>query len=473
MTTTTTGPGMHGTSRAAAALPRALAVALVAAIAHQLAVASGHGDFAGLAAALAAAGLAFAGALARPRTAAPPMVPASVIAEQRREDRTKVLALELAVDRLRSVLEALREGVVVVDGGGEVVLANPEARHALRDPAEPPIGKLLDDVLAPELGPSFRTAFASLDDETLGRDRPVRLSSIAFGKRMLDLTAVRVRSRESGQDFGTVFLLVDATRSHELAQLKDRFLSGISHELRTPLTNVCAYAEILRKLSPHESAEWPEFVQIVHEESLQLSRLVDTVFDYAQLESGEAVFHLVTCDVAPLIREGNQRIAEAAAVRGITVLCEIEQPLPPVRVDPARFLRVVGNLLDNAIKFTPHEGVVQLTVTVERGHVRLCVDDSGPGIASSDRDAVFEKFHQLGDHLTSKVAGAGLGLATTKVIVERMGGRIRCEEAAIGGARFVVELPVVTATPGPGPVATSPAAAGSGEDPLDPARQRG
>ncbi|HEX5052910.1 MAG TPA: histidine kinase dimerization/phospho-acceptor domain-containing protein, partial [Planctomycetota bacterium] len=198
---------------------------------------------------------------------------------------------EASVERSRSVLEALGEGVLVVDDGGEIVLANPAARRAMHTPSQEPVGRLLWDVLTPELAKRAREAWQALRAEQSGDgdELPqIRYSSIPSRDNVFDLTAVEATSPRTGQDFGTVFLLVDSTRSHELQQLKDSFLSSVSHELRTPLTNVCAYAEILSSMLPGESAEWPEFVRVIHEEGLQLTRLVDGIFDFLQLESGEA-----------------------------------------------------------------------------------------------------------------------------------------------------------------------------------------
>ncbi len=364
-------------------------------------------------------------------------------AELRRGDTARILALELAVDRLRSVLESLREGVFVVDGGGELVLANPAARTALRQPNADGIGAILWDVLVPELAAAARLAFGSLAQDEEGIDQPVRHSSIASGKRVFDLTAVRVRSRESGHDFGTVFLLVDVTRSHELSHLKDRFLSGISHELRTPLTNICAYAEILRGLMPGESAEWPEFVRIVHDESMQLSRLVDAVFDYAQLESGETEFVLADVDAAALVQQACAAASDRAMSATIELTCQlVDQPIF-VSVDANRLAYVFAQLLDNALKFTPRGGRVRMLVESRHGSFCLRVDDSGPGVEPDQRDEVFEKFSQSRFHLTDKPAGAGIGLATCRAIVERLSGTIHCDRSPFSGASFVVVLPAV------------------------------
>ncbi|MGE3172633.1 MAG: ATP-binding protein [Planctomycetota bacterium] len=459
MTSTTTGQrARSAVARAPVRVGRSLAaigaVALAAAAALALPAPIALTVLVGLVAALA-----WPLAAARPASAAPPIAAsASAAAEQRRGDAVRQLGLELAIDRLRSVLESLREGVIVVDGAGEVVLANPVARHALREPGTAPVGRCLWDVLAPELATAARNAFAALGADGHGRDVPERQEGIPFGSRVLDLTAVRVRSQESGQDFGTVFLFVDATRNHELAHLKDRFLSSISHELRTPLTNICAYSEILRHLLPGETAEWPEFVRIVHDEALQLNRLVDAVFDYSQLESGQVAFQVQPADAGIIVQDSCQRALDRAATKGVQLQVQIDSHLPLVVVDVGRFAHVCDHLLDNAIKFTPRDGAVRVSVRQENGGICLRVDDSGPGIARSERDAVFEMFRQLSDHLTDKPAGAGIGLATSRAIVQRLGGAIRVDQSELGGAAFVVTLP-------PAPV---PSAAADGDPRVGP-----
>jgi len=368
--------------------------------------------------------------------------------EGKRAAEAQLLSLELGYDRTRSVLEALREGVVVVDSGGEVVLANPVARRAMQEPALQPLGCILWDVLTPELGQRAREAWQSL--AITANDSPdalqqIRYSSIPCRNSVYDLTAVQAKSSRTGQDFGTVFLLVDSTRSHELQRLKDRFLSSVSHELRTPLTNICASAEILRAMVPDGNAgeEWPEFVRVVHEEGVQLSRLVDGVFDFLQLESGEAVFDNQVIEVSSVVSDALRNFAAAAAQRGIDFEVVEQGSAAQVLVDPARLERVCRNLLDNALKFTPTGGRVRLSTSVREQGWELRVEDSGPGVPVEARTAVFEKFHQLPDHLTDKPSGTGLGLATSRAIVSRFGGLIWCEDSPLGGAGFVVLLPLV------------------------------
>lgn len=363
--------------------------------------------------------------------------------EGQRDAVAQVMSLELAHERSRSVLEALREGVLVVDTAGEIVLANPAARRAMRMPMQDPQGRLLWEALMPELGQRAREAWQALREQPVLADElpQIRYAAIPCRDAVYDLTAVEATSRRTGQDFGSVFLLVDSTRAHELQRLKDSFLSSVSHELRTPLTNICAYAEILRNMVPGESAEWPEFVRVIHEEGLQLSHLVDAMFDYLQLESGEAKFANDTVDGAGIVRDCVQRMQPAAGKRGIDLQLELHGEAPALLGDARRVQQVVTSLLDNAVKFTPTGGKVRVGLGVRDEGWELRIEDSGPGVPPDDRRAVFEKFHQLRDHLTDKPQGTGLGLATSRAIVARLGGLIWCEDSPLGGAGFVVLLP--------------------------------
>lgn len=372
----------------------------------------------------------------------------AAVFEDERTVRARLLALELDHDRSQSVLEALGEGVVVVEASGEVVMANHAARAAMDAAGGPVEGRLLWDLLPLELGRRARDAWVSLGDNphATASVMPVRFLSVPCRQRIFDLTAVQVRSLRTGQDFGYVFLLVDCTRSHELQQLKDRFLSSVSHELRTPLTNICAFAEILGTMLPGESMEWPEFVRVIHDESVQLSRLVDAMFDYLQLEAGEAVLRNQVVDGAAIAREVVAAQIAAAGERGVRLRGpnDVEAAL---RVDPMRLRQLCAHLVDNALKFTPDGGDVSVQVRVVDEVWELQVADSGPGVPVEDRRAVFEKFHQLPDLLTDKPSGTGLGLATCEAIVRCYGGTIVCCDSPSGGACFVVRLPAPARSP--------------------------
>ncbi len=363
-----------------------------------------------------------------------------LVLEQRRRAEASQLSAELALDRVLSALEALGEGVAVVDTAGEVVLTNPSLSASLRDPRASALGSVLWDALHPDLAPRVREAWWRLRHGP-SPDGEVRLLGVACGDRQVDVIAVPARSSRSGQDFGIAFLLVDSTRTHEVARLKDDFLSCLSHELRTPLTNICAYAEILRHILPGEAAEWPEFVRIVHEEGVRLSRLVDGLFDYLQLENGTAIFRCAPCSAVEVARTAVQDQTPRAEAAGIGLRWVVEGSPPDVSADARRLRQTLDQLLDNAIKFTPKGGRIRVTVAERDGACVIRVDDSGHGVPPTRRGVVFDRFQQLGRAGDGKPAGIGIGLATCRAIVRRLGGVIRCEESPLGGACFMVELP--------------------------------
>jgi len=368
--------------------------------------------------------------------------------EGQREAAAQLMSLEVSYERMRSVLEALAEGVLVVDGRGEIVLANPAARRAMKVSEQDPVGRVLWDQLMPELAPRARDAWEAMHRGTTHGALPqIRHAGVPCRDRVYDLTAVGVTSARTGQDFGTVLLLVDSTRAHELQRLKDRFLTNVSHELRTPLTNICAFGEILDALVAKQNDELAEFAHVIHHEALQLKALMDQMFDYLQLESGEAVFASEEVDAVALVRELGEEVMPAARARQIRLELELDDAAPHVRVDRDRLAQVAGSLLDNAIKFTPRGGRIRVAVAGRDGLWELRVEDSGPGVPAEDRHAVFEKFHQLNADPCEKPSGTGLGLATSHVIVVRFGGLIWCEDAPGGGACFVVVLPAIGRPP--------------------------
>lgn len=369
----------------------------------------------------------------------------SARAEGCRDAIAQTMSLELAHERSRSVLEALREGVLVVDGAGEIVLANPAARRAMRAPALEPAGQRLWEALMPEIAERAREAWSALRETPRSASElpQIRYAGIPCRDSVYDLTAVDATSSRTGQDFGTVFLLVDTTRTFELQRLKDRFLSSVSHELRTPLTNICAYSELLRNMLPTDTAEWPEFVRVIHEEGLQLSGLVDGMFDYLQLESGEATFANEPVDGEHVVRTVVASFDGAVRERSIGLTLSIAEDTPKLIADRRRVEQIVRNLVDNAVKFTPAGGQVRVTLGGRDEGWELRIEDSGPGVPPGDRTAVFEKFSQLRDHMTEKLPGTGLGLATSRAIVACLGGLIWCEDSPLGGAGFVVLLPGV------------------------------
>lgn len=234
-------------------------------------------------------------------------------------------------------------------------------------------------------------------------------------------------------------------RLRELDRLKDEFVAMVSHELRTPLTSIRAFAEILASQPAIAEPQRQHFLSVMVLESQRLSRLIDEILDLAQLESGRMPLNATSLDLAELAEHSLETIAKLHEDRPIGLEVAIDERPAQVVGDPDRLEQIILNLLDNASKFAnPSDPRILLHLYKKQSHIYLSVEDNGIGIQESERERVFEKFHQLQDHRSSKrrPKGSGLGLPISQAIATHMGGRLWVDDPKIlSGACFVLELP--------------------------------
>ncbi|MCD6358382.1 MAG: PAS domain S-box protein [Dehalococcoidia bacterium] len=235
----------------------------------------------------------------------------------------------------------------------------------------------------------------------------------------------------------------------ELGQMKDNFLSTVSHELRTPLTSIKSFTEIL--LSYDEDRETQkEFLTIINEESDRLARLINDLLDLSKIESGRMQWNSAEVAIPEVIKKAVNTTQTLAAQAKLIVDVGLDSDLPPVWSDKDRMVQVITNLLSNAIKFTSEGGEIQVKARLLKGSesdgnpdmVVVSISDSGIGIAPEDQDAIFEKFRQVGNTLTEKPQGTGLGLPICREIVKHYDGRIWVESELGKGSTFSFALPV-------------------------------
>lgn len=226
-----------------------------------------------------------------------------------------------------------------------------------------------------------------------------------------------------------------------LSNLKDAFLSLVSHELRTPLTAIKAAASILSLQEGAVAAVDPVlFLGIIRHNSDRLCGLIDDLLDLSTLEQGKMSYHPVEGDLGRLASEVARSMLSVFVQADIRLTLDVEA----VRAsfDEIRLAQVLRNLLANAVKFTPRQGAVHLSVRAEEGHAVLTVEDTGIGIATDHLERIFSKFYQIDEGTARTGGGAGLGLAICRSIVEEgHGGRIWAEHAEPKGTRFIVKFP--------------------------------
>jgi signal transduction histidine kinase len=236
-----------------------------------------------------------------------------------------------------------------------------------------------------------------------------------------------------------------ATERKRLDRLKDEFVSTVSHELRTPLTSITGSLGLLiGKAVGVLSEPAARLLEIAHNNSQRLVRLVNDILDIEKLESGHAVFDFRKIEVRSLVEQTVESMRGYAGAHGVKVRVEAAVAVDAVRADTDRLAQVVTNLLSNAIKFSPPDGEVVIAVgkEVKGDVVRITVRDHGPGISADFRPRIFERFAQADATNARRKGGTGLGLSISKQIIDRLGGDIGFADAPGGGTIFYVELPI-------------------------------
>jgi signal transduction histidine kinase/DNA-binding response OmpR family regulator len=266
-----------------------------------------------------------------------------------------------------------------------------------------------------------------------------------------------------GVAFHNAKLFEDARQARAAAEdadaAKSAFLSTVSHELRTPLTSVLGFAKIIRRrlderlfpLIPEEDRKVHQAkrqvidnLDVVVSEGERLTKLIDDVLDLAKIEAGKFTWNTTSVTVSDVIERAIAATASLFEAKKLNLVRDIEPELPTVNGDQDRLIQVVINLISNAVKFTD-AGSITCSARLRDNELLVGVTDSGIGIATADHQKVFEKFKQVGDTLTDKPKGTGLGLPICKEIVEYHGGRIWVESEPGKGSTFWFTLPAAGA----------------------------
>ena len=362
------------------------------------------------------------------------------------------VAIEKALELRGQVIANMAEGVCLVASATmQFVYANPSLEQMLGYEAGELTGRSAVEVMWPKnLTPAEERTRAAAEAELRSRG-----DAVYEGRRVRkDGREIWCRTTTTTFDhprYGEVWVVVqqDITEerrareaSAELVRAKAEFLGSISHELRTPLTSILGYTALLRADAGSRPGPVRDHIEVIERNASRQLRLVEDLLSIARIEAGEFEYRLAPmplCEVVAAEAEAMRPDAEAA---GLTLAVEIEEPLE-VRGDPDRLAQVLTNLLANAIKFTPAGGRIDVGLRREGNEALLSVDDSGPGTEPSDLPHLFDRLYRGEAVRDRQSPGAGLGLAISRSIVEAHSGWIEAREGRLGGATFVVGLPLL------------------------------
>jgi two-component system phosphate regulon sensor histidine kinase PhoR len=336
--------------------------------------------------------------------------------------------------RLEAVLEAMEEAVLVVDGAERVLLANPRLRELLSPTgagAVPEGRPLLEVVRQTEVVDGLRAALRK--GEIQEREASIGLA----GERRVRFLIAPFAQPDGTT--GAVAVFHDVTELRRVEAIRRDFVANASHELKTPLTSIRGYAERLSDLTLPDPAR--PAVDAIVSNARRLQALVEDLLELSRIESGSAPSRPEPVDVAEiarrLLRDLEPRLR--AGELGVALRAEGD---PRAWADREAVEQVLGNLLDNAVKYSPAGGRVEVAVRPGVGQrLHLSVSDTGIGIPRKDLPRIFERFYRVDPGRSRALGGTGLGLAIVKHLVQGMGGQLGVESQPGQGSRFWVELP--------------------------------
>ncbi len=363
-------------------------------------------------------------------------------------DRTQIhRRVEEQRDVLRIILDSLPAGVVIMAApDARIELINQAFAEMLFEPASPP-GRLpvynrdlrmlnADGTPVPH---DQRPAIRALRGEET-RNQQYLLEN-SRGKQVPILAQAVPLTDASGGVERAVLVVQNITQLREAEQLKDDFLSLVSHEFRTPLTTIHGGAHLL--MNQGESLDQHTRLELlgdIVDESERLDRMLANMLILADIMAGRLATRQEPLLVEPLLRKAATEVAARTGKHTFDV--DFAPNLPPAEGDPELLVQVLGNLYQNAVKYSPDGGKIHTTATSDGQTVSIALADQGIGMAADEIDRVFERFYRAG--LDPSVRGTGLGLYLSRHLVTAMGGEIHASSSGPGeGALFTVTLPAV------------------------------
>jgi PAS domain S-box-containing protein len=331
------------------------------------------------------------------------------------------------------VLTYVADGVFLVDRVGIIHLWNPAAEKMTGLTANAVLHRHATDVLPNWQEIAERIPIESSPDP--GREETVPFET-PHGERWFSIVGVNFFG-------GTVYAFRDVTEARRLDELKSEFVATASHELRTPLAAVYGAAQTLRRHDfALDEAGRARFITLITDESERLSRIVNEILLASQLDAGRLDLASEPFDPAELVK----RVVETTRAHlPPTVELDVslpDEPPPSVAADRDKARQVLVNLVDNAVKYSPEGGRVEVRIESTETTVRFHVTDEGIGVPEDERERIFDKFYRLDPEMTRGVGGTGLGLYICSELVRRMDGRIWVQSNHGEGSIFSFELPV-------------------------------
>ena len=337
-------------------------------------------------------------------------------------------------NQLETILKSMNEGVITVDNLGVIQHINVAALRMLRSNADKSLGKSLEEI---ENSLVLHKAWQKCSDSQVGVQQQIQLRGYAFARHYRLHVSLLKESREGG----AILVLQDITEIQRIDRMRADFVANASHELKTPITAIRGFAETLLEDSNVDPKLLRRFMRKIHSQSIRLSDLVSDLLALSRLESNDQAYD-TKVDITVITKKVCTNLQSVAQRQNINLKLHADKQSIELFGDDKALAQLVTNLVDNAIKYTPEGGRVDVRLAQQDNEIRLIVEDTGLGIAAVDRERIFERFYRVDKARSREVGSTGLGLAIVKHIVQSHQGRIQVDSEIDRGTCFEVKLPL-------------------------------
>ncbi|NLL57774.1 MAG: cell wall metabolism sensor histidine kinase WalK [Firmicutes bacterium] len=339
-------------------------------------------------------------------------------------------------NKIEAILNYMSDGVVAFNREGRAIHLNPAARAILEFTGSRAELGLPAEIL-------FEKIFLPEEISELFQEGDPRTKEINVGKAQEKIFQVHFAPfKENGTLQGILVVFHDVTKERAFSLMQQEFVANVSHELRTPLTTIKNYIETLLNGAQEDSAIRVRFLQVVEKETERMVKLVKDLLVLSQIDYQETEWVKEEADMAFLIYEILDQVDLECQAKDIVLHALLPSDRLPVLLDKDKIRQVMLNLLDNALKFTPSGGEIEVSACKNDGSVCVSVRDTGIGIPSEDIERVFERFYRVDKTRSRQLGGTGLGLAIAKQIVEAHGGTIFLNSKLDEGTEVTFCLPL-------------------------------
>lgn len=375
--------------------------------------------------------------------------------------KKRSLELQETLGYLTAIIDNMADGLLVVDPSNQVKLVNQSFIDMFdlkgKEIVNQSCSSVFEDHLLALIEKSNTKHFA----KTIKLD--INMPENKTGRAVASPIFSEVSDENGERSYiGVVIIIRDFTKEKEIDRVKTEFISNVSHELRTPLTSILGFTKIMKKklvgalLPVLEKEDSPKIqkattqiknnLDIIISEGERLTNLINGVLDVAKMEAGKVDWKMSFHSISSIIQRATAATQSLFEGTGVQFILDIDDELPEIKADEDRIIQVLINLISNANKFTD-SGSVTCKAVKANNEIIVSITDTGVGITNEELGQVFDKFKQVGDTLTDKPKGTGLGLPICKQIVEHHGGRIWVESAIGKGSKFSFALPIKEVLP--------------------------